>query len=119
MVGWLAGLLIALALGVAAWCLVEYLRKRPIQRAHVIGMAVVEAGLLAQVVTAFVLLARGEQPAEKATFIGYLLGSLVVLPVGAFLGLGERSKWGSAAAALACLTVPVVILRMQDLWNGI
>ncbi|GAA3195221.1 hypothetical protein [Actinocorallia longicatena] len=119
MVGWLAGTLMVLALGMAVWCLVSAARDKPVQAVHLIGMAVVEAGLLAQVVTAFVQMARGEEPAEKATFIGYLLGSLVVLPVGAFLGAGERSKWGSVAAGIACLTVPVVILRMQDLWNGI
>jgi uncharacterized protein YqgC (DUF456 family) len=119
MVGWLAGTITGLGLVVAAWCLFEYLRKRPIQVSHLIGLAVVEVALVAQVVTAFVKIAGGEEPAEKATFIGYLLGSLVILPVGAFLGLGERSKWGSVAAGIACLTIPVVILRMQDLWNGI
>ncbi|GAA0956418.1 hypothetical protein [Actinocorallia libanotica] len=119
MVGWLAGTMIALSLAAAVWFLVLSARDKPIQAVHLLAMAVLEVGLLAQVVTAAVLLAGGDGPPGKGTFIGYLAGSLVVLPVGAFLGAGERSKWGSVAAGVACLTVPVVILRMQDLWSGV
>lgn len=119
MVGWLAGTLMALGLAAAVWLLVTAARDGMVQAVHLIGLAVLEAGLIAQVVVAVVQMARGHEPAEKATFIGYLCGSLVVLPIGAFLGVGERSKWGAVAAGVACVTVPVVILRMQDLWNGV
>lgn len=119
MVGWLAGTLIALSLVAAVWFLVLASRDRPVQAVHLVAMAVLEVALLVQVVVAAVLLAGGNGPQEKGTFIGYLAGSLVVLPVGAFLGAGERSKWGSVAAGVACLTIPVVIIRMQDLWSGI
>ncbi|GAA2731636.1 hypothetical protein [Actinocorallia aurantiaca] len=118
MVGWLAGTLIALSLVGAVWFLVLAARDKPIQAVHLLSMAVLEAGLLIQVIVAAVLLAGGHEAQEQGTFIGYLAGSLVVLPVGAFLAVGERSKWGSVAAGVACLTVPVVILRMQDLWSG-
>lgn len=118
MVGWLAGVLIALSLAVALWCLVTSARDKPIQAVHLVGMAVLEAGLLVQVVVAVVLMVGGHDPQEKGTFVGYLAGSLVVLPAGAFLGAGERSKWGAVAAGIACLAIPVVILRMQDLWSG-
>ena len=118
MVGWLAGTLIALSLVGAVWFLVQAARDKPIQAVHLLAMAVLEAGLLIQVIVAAVLLAGGHEAQEQGTFIGYLAGSLVVLPVGAFLAVGERSKWGSVAAGVACLTIPVVILRMQDLWSG-
>ena len=118
MVGWLAGALIVLSLIAAVWFLVTAARNKPVQAVHLLGMAVLEVGLLIQVIVAAVLLAGGDDPQEKGTFIGYLAGSLVVLPVGAFLGVGERSKWGSVAAGIACLAIPVVIVRMQDLWSG-
>ncbi|ROO88174.1 hypothetical protein EDD29_5836 [Actinocorallia herbida] len=117
MVGWLAGALIAVTLAVAVWFLLLSRADKMIQAVHLLVMAVLEVGLLAQVVVAAVRLTGGHEPAEQATFIGYLIGSLVVLPVGAFLAVGERSKWGTVAAAVACLTVPVVILRMQELWS--
>jgi len=118
MVGWLAGTMIALSLAVAVWFLLLSARDRPIQAVHLLAMAVLEVGLLVQVVVAAVLMARGHDLKAAGTFIGYLAGSLAVLPVGAFLGAGERSKWGSVAAGVACLTVPVLIVRMQDLWSG-
>lgn len=118
MVGWLAGTMIALSLAAAVWFLLLSARDRPVQAVHLLAMAVLEVGLLVQVVVAAVLLARGHDVPAQGTFIGYLAGSLVVLPVGAFLGAGERSKWGSVAAGVACLTVPVLIVRMQDLWSG-
>ncbi|MEO5877996.1 MAG: hypothetical protein ABIS86_11830 [Streptosporangiaceae bacterium] len=114
----LAYTLIASSLAVAAWLLVLARLDRPPQVVHLIVLAVLEAGLIAQVVLAVVRLAGGHEPPEQATFLGYLAGSLVILPIGAFVGVGERSKWGSVAVGLACVTVPVVILRMQQLWTG-
>jgi len=114
----LAGTLIAVSLGVSVWLLVTAKRDRPVQAVHLISLAVLELGLFAQVIVAVVQLVDGHKPPEQATFIGYLAGSLVILPIGAFIGVGERSKWGSVAVGIACVTVPVVILRMQQLWTG-
>jgi hypothetical protein len=114
----LAGTLIAVSLVIAVWLLVLAKLDRPVQAVQLIALAALEIGLLAQVVVAVVQLVDGHKPPEQATFIGYLAGSLVILPIGAFIGVGERSKWGSVAVGIACVTVPVVILRMQQLWTG-
>ena len=114
----LAGTLIAVSLGIAVWLLVTAKLDRPVQAVHLLSLAVLELGLAAQVIVAVVQLLDGHKPPEQATFIGYLAGSLVILPIGAFIGVGERSKWGSVAVGIACVTVPVVILRMQQLWTG-
>ncbi|MCW2901894.1 MAG: hypothetical protein JWO67_4159 [Streptosporangiaceae bacterium] len=114
----LATALIAVALVVAAWTLVPAARDRPIGRSHVLGLVVVEAGLLAQAVAATVKLAGGQRPHETAVFVGYLIGSLIILPIGGFLGVAERTRWGAVVAGVACLIVPVLILRMQQIWQG-
>jgi hypothetical protein len=51
-------------------------------------------------------------------FIGYLAGSLVILPVAAAWGLGERSRWGAAVVAAGFLVSAVLIVRMQQVWHG-
>jgi predicted ABC-type sugar transport system permease subunit len=81
--------------------------------------AVGELGLLVQVVWAVVRLAGGGHPVGgMAVFIGYLIGSLVILPVAAAWGLGERSRWGPAVIAAGFLVIAVLIVRMQQVWHG-
>jgi len=78
-----------------------------------------EAGLLVQVVWAIVRLAGGGRPVGgMAIFIGYLAGSLVILPVAAAWGLAERTRWGPAVVAAGFLVSAVLIVRMQQVWHG-
>jgi hypothetical protein len=53
-----------------------------------------------------------------ATFIGYLVGIVVIPPFAAYWGLAERSRWGSAVAAVACLAVTAMTGRLLQLWQG-
>ena len=55
---------------------------------------------------------------DLPTFFGYLVASIAVLPVGAFWALGDRSRWGAGVLAVACLSVPVMVLRLDQLWSA-
>jgi hypothetical protein len=52
------------------------------------------------------------------TFIGYVVASLLVLPIGAALAIMERSRWGSVIVGVASLVIAVVILRLRQVWGG-
>jgi hypothetical protein len=52
-------------------------------------------------------------------FIAYLVVSLLVLPLGLFWALAEKSRWGTAVLLVAALAVPVVVVRLQQLWDGV
>jgi hypothetical protein len=106
------------SLVLAAWALLTTALDRPVGRTHLVGLGLIELALVVQVVVAVVKMASGERAEEMATFIGYLIASLLVLPVGAALALIERSRWGSAIVALASLVIPVVIVRMRQVWGG-
>jgi hypothetical protein len=114
----LATVLIIVSLVAAAWTFVPAARDRPIGRSQLWALVMVELGLLTQAVMAVIKLAGGERPQELAVFVGYLAGSLVIVLVGGFLGLAERTRWGAVVAGVACLVVPVVVLRMQQVWEG-
>jgi hypothetical protein len=114
----LATAVIVISLAAAAWTLVPAARDRPIGWSHLAALAVVELVLIVQVVFAVVKLAGGEQPRDLAVFIGYLVGSLIILPIGGFLGMAERTRWGAVVAGVACLVVPVLVMRMQQIWQG-
>jgi hypothetical protein len=92
---------------------------RGVGRLLIGAVALGEAGMLAQVVAAIVVLAGGHRPAGGlAIFIGYLAGSLLILPVAAGWGMGERSRWGPAVVTAGFLVTAVLIVRMQQVWNG-
>jgi hypothetical protein len=110
--------IITAALLLAAWSLVGVVRDRPPDRRQLAGAAVLELALLIQEAIATDRLVRGHRPDELATFIGYLVASLAILPLGVWLGLLERTRWGTAIIGFACLVIPVLVVRLQQLWAG-
>jgi hypothetical protein len=82
------------------------------------GSVLVELVVVVQAVTAVVLLVRGDRPAETATFVAYLVGALLVLPVTVLWSLAERTRWSSLVVAMGGLTVAVMTVRMQVLWRA-
>jgi hypothetical protein len=87
------------------------------------GVVVAEVLLLGQAMLAVVGYARGHRPADAVTNVGYVVVSLVLLP----LLIGSRLvATGEAAAparsdhlvvALACAVVAIVVLRMHATWR--
>jgi hypothetical protein len=74
--------------------------------------------LLAQLVVGIVQLVSTDQNVSGVLFIGYMIGSLIVLPLGALWALAESSRWGAGALAVACLVIPVLELRMYEIWTA-
>ena len=79
-------------------------------------LGVVEVLLVAQLVVGIVQLSGTDRDVSGPFFVGYLIGSLLILPIGAFWALAESSRWGAGALAIACLVIPIVELRLHDLW---
>ncbi|MBB5800829.1 putative transcriptional regulator [Saccharothrix ecbatanensis] len=120
----LATALTVVALVAAAWSLVLAIANRPITLATkptlaLAGVVVLlEVGLLVQAVAGVVNVLGADRELDRVTFVGYLIGAAVVLPLGAFWSLAERSRWGAGVLTVACLSVPVMILRLNMLWSG-
>lgn len=108
----------ASAVVIAMWSFLLTIRDRPPERPLLFGLAVVEALLAVQVVIAIVLLIAGERPENLLTFIAYLVGSLLVLPLGTIWALAERTRSSTAVLGIACVTVPVLVLRLYQIWEG-
>ncbi|HEY4022657.1 MAG TPA: hypothetical protein VGM75_28455 [Pseudonocardiaceae bacterium] len=103
----------------ALWSFVLLLLKRPAGLVVLLGfLGVVELGLLVQAVLGLVALAGDHRPIENVTFVCYLIGSLLILPAAAWWARTERSRWGVGVLLVACLVVPVMILRMNQVWAG-
>ncbi|MBM7769847.1 hypothetical protein JOD54_000051 [Actinokineospora baliensis] len=111
------------AVGAAVWALVLVLLNRPLSldradsRAYLGLLALVELGLLAQAVLGFVKLAGADHDVPALSYGGYLLGSLLILPVAVFWSLAERTRWGTAVLVVGALVIPVMIVRLDQVWT--
>lgn len=79
-------------------------------------LGVVEVALLAQLVVGIVQLAGTDRDVSGPFFVGYLIASLLILPIGALWALAESSRWGAGALAIACIVIPVIEQRLHVLW---
>ncbi|HEX3784829.1 MAG TPA: hypothetical protein VHX38_34645 [Pseudonocardiaceae bacterium] len=111
--------LVLAAVAGALWSFVLLLLKRPVGLVVLLGfLGVVELGLLVQAVLGIVALAGTSRHVEGLTFVCYLIGSLLILPAAAWWARAERSRWGVGVLLVACLVVPIMILRMNQVWAG-
>ncbi len=81
-------------------------------------LGVVEVVLVAQLVVGIVQFAGTERDVSAGFFFGYLVGALLILPLGALWALAESSRWGAGALAVACFVIPVLELRMHEIWTA-
>ncbi|AIJ26804.1 MULTISPECIES: hypothetical protein [Amycolatopsis] len=103
---------------VAVWAFVAAARGREPGRALLVALGVVEVLLVAQLVVGVVLLIGGDRPGSMVTYLAYLVGSLVILPVGAAWALAERSRSSTVILGVACLAIPVMVERIHQIWSA-
>jgi hypothetical protein len=120
----LSTVLIYVALGAGLWALILVIANRPVLPGRWFGLgllgvlALLELGLLVQAVLGFVRLFSTDRDVEKLTYGGYLVGALVVLPLAALWALAERSRWGPGVVLVGCLAIPVLIVRLGQVWDA-
>jgi hypothetical protein len=109
--------LVALSLAAMVYAVVLAARNKRIDWTVLGALGVIEVALIAQLVVGIVQLAGTDRDVSGPFFVGYLIGSLIILPIGAFWALAESSRWGAGALAVACLVIPILELRLHDLWT--
>jgi hypothetical protein len=119
MVDGLASAVTVVAIVLAAWALIEVIRGKAPHRPLLAGVALLEALLVVQAVVAVVKLVTDRTPDELATFLGYLAASLIILPVGYFWAWSEKNRSATAVVGIACLVIPVLVLRMNQVWSDV
>lgn len=82
-------------------------------------LVLAELVLVVQVVVGVARAGDADSHMSRGIFIAYLLGMLVVLPVGGFWAIAERrSRWGTAVLLVAIVGLLVMVARLVQLWNG-
>jgi hypothetical protein len=101
---------------VAIWMVVLIVLDRLPGDAVLYALLTLEAGLVVQLVIGLARVFGDHGGVNVAAYVGYLVGALLVLPIGFLWSAGERTRSGTGVLLVAVVTLPVLFLRLHDLW---
>jgi hypothetical protein len=82
------------------------------------GMLVVlELGLVVELVLGLVRVFGDHAGVSVPTYVGYLIGTLVIPPVAWVWSASERSRGGTTVLLVGVLLVPFMFLRLAEVWS--
>ena len=108
----------AVALVLAAWAFGLVLANRPPGVALLAGGAVLETLFIGFLIGGIAQMAGSHREFARAEFVIYLLACVAIPPAAAAWGWGERSRAGTAVLAVGLLIMPVMVIRVQQVWAG-
>ena len=118
MILWFTIVQIAVAVAAGIFCLVAGLIGRRPSDFSVGALALVEALLVVQIVTAIIAPLAGNPPTGDLLEYWVYLVSALLLPVGAVLwALMERSRWSTVILGVAALAIAIMLWRMRVIWT--
>lgn len=107
----------AVALVAAIWLVVLIVLDRLPGDSLMGALLILEVGLVAELVIGLVRVFGDHGGLNVAAYVGYLVGALLVLPIAFVWSAGERTRSGTGVLLVGVLTVPVLFLRLHDLWR--
>jgi hypothetical protein len=120
----LQAVLTVLSLLCVAWSLVLIAANKPLlpltgAKRGLIGLlAALEIGLLVQAVVGVVRMLGLDGEIDRLSFVGYLAGPPLILPVAVVWSAAERTRWSAGVLVVACASAPVMVLRLGQVWSG-
>ncbi|HEX6340732.1 hypothetical protein [Umezawaea sp.] len=124
MIAVLPTVLTVIALLIAAGALAMVIADRPLALGSTpttaigVPLVLLEIGLVVQAVVGLVRMSGADREIDELTFVGYLFGPVVVVPVAVVWALAERTRFGPGVLLVGCLSVPAMILRLTQIWAG-
>lgn len=106
----------ALCLLGALWLVVLLVRDRTPDRRFLNVMLGVEALLLVHLVVGVVKVMDAPSGVSVWEYVGYLVGVLLIVPVGVIWSSGEKTRGGTGVLLVALLVVPFMFVRLADIW---
>lgn len=83
----------------------------------IFGTALVELLLVAQIIVALVAPAFGNLPTGSGLeFWVYLVTAVLIPPLAVLWALLDRGRWSTVVLGVACLSVAVMVYRMNQIW---
>ena len=118
MVDPLAAAIVLVALLLATWGGVLAGLDRLPGKGLLRGLLLLQLLVLVQAGIAVVRMVGGETPGSLGALVGYLLVSVVIVPLGTYWSLEERTRYSTLVLVVACLTVAVLVGRLLMVWSS-
>ncbi|MBI1352647.1 MAG: hypothetical protein GC156_16220 [Actinomycetales bacterium] len=118
MTGPYATLVIAVSLLLAAWALVQLLVNRPPGPPLWFALGFLELLLLVFLVGGIVQMFGSDRDFARVEFVLYLLGLVALVPLASWWVRDEKSRAAAGVLLVVLLVVPVMIVRVQQVWAG-
>ncbi len=100
----------------ALWLVVLIIRDRTPNRRLLDLMLGIELLLVLHLVLGIVKVADAPSGVSVWEYVGYLVGALLIVPVGVIWSSGEKSRGGTGVLLVAVLVVPFMFVRLGDIW---
>ncbi len=113
-----AAAIMVVALVLAVWAFGLVLANRPPGVLLLAGGMLLEALLIGFLIGGIVQMVGSHRTFARAEFVGYLLACVAIPPAAAAWAWGERSRAGTAVLAVGFLIMPVMVIRVQQVWVG-
>ena len=118
MTGLFANATIAVGLIIAIWALIHLVIGRPMSRALQTSQLVLAAMFVVFAIGGIVQMLGTDREFARLEFVGYLILSPLI-PIGSWWWTrGDQTRIGSAIVMIVALVMPVLVLRIQQVWAG-
>jgi hypothetical protein len=114
----LVGTITVVAAALVVLGVLSTLTRRRIGLVHLLVAGLLEALLLVQAGLAVAAMTGGDHPEDTPTFLGYLVGVVLVPVAGVLWARTERTRWAGTVLAVAGAVVGVMVWRLLQLWEA-
>ena len=80
-------------------------------------VAVLEVALLVLTLQLAMAWIGGNSPEQPVVLLAYLVVVLAAAPGTVWWGAAEPGRWGTGVVCVACLLIPVLLVRLQQVWD--
>jgi hypothetical protein len=118
MTGTYASAVMVVSLVLSAWAFLLAAMNRPRSMSLLIGTAVLEVMLIVFAIGGIVQMSGSDHDFARLEFVGYLIACAAVLPAAVAWSWGETSRAAAVVIGITLLVMPVLLLRVQQVWAG-
>lgn len=118
MIEWLTWLQLVVAVLTGVFCVVMGLIGRLPNDFTLGATLLVEALLIVQLVVVIAAPFFGNDPSGSVLeFYVYQISAVLLPPAAVFWALIERNRWSTVILGVACLSIAVMVYRMEQIWT--
>mgnify|MGYP001550586103 CR=1 FL=1 len=119
MTGPFATATIVAGLVIAAWAAIYLIIKRPVDRPLQVAQLVLAGMFVVLAIGGIAQMLGTDRDFARAEFVGYLLLSPLI-PLGAWWwSKNDETRAGSGVVLVIGLVMPVLVVRIQQVWAGV